>query len=1018
MSLLGTNYDTFLPNEITLSFISSLPHSATKILNEVPKVPFHFDYLENKTDIEKPINVKINKGVVDITTINNSFGRFPTKIIDQFSIFHKPLDFSDYDSTDNEFNKLSINPFHTFKDKNSLIGSSLSYGNTDYGYRNSLVNRRSIDLSTRVFGPDIRTNSPNWGYGRLDPNLDFNINSEEGGGTLSGLGEPQYIEQNVFDQDLDIAAFYGDWLDPWSGSFKEFFWDDDDFNDDGDTDDIDEESDIVQNFGLLGKGFLAGKFVFSNIFENDNSNYRFSAKFGKYVQTENQRLLEDAIAETEFVNEDMWSNSSDDEDMDWETSVSEVLENDENSLDIGPLGYEEGESIYDNRLLNRGWFPEKTIWGLRGRDFSKIGNDPTVLNILSDYKNSIQHSESDLRKLNSTDQYLTNSQYEKFDSLVSGLGIKEDIPFSPFESEGQWHMREHYSRDQDLHFMDDDDWDEYEPEAVDLMGYNRLALSDFVLGSKSWANSNYLANLDQAEVPGSSLSLRNDEISDGLLTDFSNFLLEDLPPDLFSKINKTVISKTVDSLFGDDDTHDTAVPEFSYYTNDYDDDDEDDEDYKSDEESEDDDEDFYMQETFAPKDKFNFAPTDGGFQLFEAEWVVNSEGWLGNTDSNISVFRNGTIPVNYIDPSISIFSQPKGIFHQKFTDDEENFHLLNTPFFNMGEYSQGKPIKALNNDTPYSPVLSGWNSRSEETDDVEENSDDWFSDDQPLTNSLFDDDFTAPSQNEINKRDLWLSLISNGKLSSNIKKNISLSVLSFNSDSNDFFLKNDFKLAFRNWMIPNPNKVPFNYEFQNGEITKTTNVLDLDFLSNSTNQKNENSLLSETTYGLFISSDTNFNTNTEFFSVKIRKLLYISINIVYMVYGFVLSNINQYSLLLGEYFISFFLIKINVLIVIFESFLFKLYDNFYFLYILVLVLLKFFYFFINIFYMLYTIVLDISLFIGSSNTCTNLGMVNLNDMYGNFMNIFNYLYKFINFFFFFFWLLFIFILYFCLLFFL
>lgn len=218
-------------------------------------------------------------------------------------------------------------------------------------------------------------------------------------------------------------------------------------------------------------------------------------------------------------------------------------------------------------------------------------------------------------------------------------------------------------------------------------------------------------------------------------------------------------------------------------------------------------------------------------------------------------------------------------------------------------------------------------------------------------------------------------------------------------------------------MIPNPNKVPFNYEFQNGEITKTTNVLDLDFLSNSNNQKNENSLLSETTYGLFISSDTNFNTNTEFFSVKIRKLLYIAINIVYMMYGFVLSNINQYSLLLGEYFISFFLIKINILIIIFESFLFKLYENFYFLYILTLVLLKFFYFIINIFYMLYSIVLDISLFIGSTNTSTNLGMVNLNNMYNNFMYIFNYLYKFINFFFFF-WLLFIFILYFCLLFFL
>ena len=1017
MSLLGTNYNTFLPSELTLSFISSLPQSATKILNEEPKLPFHYDYLENKTNNEKPINVKVNKGSVGIETINNSFGRYPTKIVDQFSIFHKPLNFSDYDTTDNVFNKLSLNPFHTFKDKNSLIQNSLSYGNTDYGYRNSLASRRSIDLSTRVFGPDIRTNSPNWGYGRLDPNLDFNMNAEEGGGVLSGLGEPQYIEHNVFDQDLDIAAFYGDWLDPWSGSFKEFFWDDEDFNEDGDLDDIDEESDIVQNFGLLGKGFLAGKFVFSNIFENDNNNYRFNAKFGKYVQTENQRLLEDAISETEFVNEDMWSNSVDDDDMDWETSVSEVLENDENSLDIGPLGYEEGESIYDNRLLNRGWFPEKTIWGLRGRDFSKIGNDPTVLNILADYKNSIQHSEVDLRSLNNTDQYLINSGYEKFDSLVSGLGIKEDIPFSPFESENQWHMREHYSRDRDLHFMDDDDWDEYEPEAVDLMGYNRLALSDFVLGSKSWANSNYLANLDQAEVPGSSLSLRNDETADGLLTDFSNFLLEDLPPDPLSKINKTVISKTVDSLFGDDDTHDSSVPEFSYYTNDYDDDDEDDEDYKSDEESEEDDEDFFMQETFAPKDKFNFAPTDGGFQLFEAEWVVNSEGWLGNTDSNVSVFKNGTIPINYTDPSISIFSQPKGIFQQKFTDDEDNFYLLNTPFFNMGEYSQGKPIKALNNDMPYSPILSGWNSRSEETDDVEENSDDWFSDDQPLTNSLFDGDFIIPSQNEINKRDLWLNLIRNGKLSSNIKKNISLSVISFNKDSNDFFLKNDFKLAFRNWMTPNPSKVPFNYEFENGEITKTTNVLDLDFLSNSSDQKNENSLLSETTYGLFLSSDTNFNTNTEFFSVKIRKLLYISINIVYIIYGLTLSNINQYTLLLGEFFISFFLIKINILIIIFESFLFKLYENFYFLYVLTLVLLKIFFFFLNSFYRLYLIVSDINIFIGSSYTNISFGTINLTDMYNNFVIFFNFLFRLINFFFFF-WLLLVSILYFCVLFFL
>jgi hypothetical protein len=28
---------------------------------------------------------------------------------------------------------------------------------------------------------------------------------------------------------------------------------------------------------------------------------------------------------------------------------------------IGPLGYEEGDTIYENRILNRGWFPEKII---------------------------------------------------------------------------------------------------------------------------------------------------------------------------------------------------------------------------------------------------------------------------------------------------------------------------------------------------------------------------------------------------------------------------------------------------------------------------------------------------------------------------------------------------------------------------------------------------------------------------------------------------------------------------------
>lgn len=107
---------------------------------------------------------------------------------------------------------------------------------------------------------------------------------------------------------------------------------------------------------------------------------------------------------------------------------------------MGPLGYEEGESVYDNRLLSRGWFPEKIIWDFSDRSVSGVGSDPATLELISSYKISFSHDMENygvdpergaLKNINLENNHTLNL----IDDIIEGSGIEEDIPYSPAHSE-------------------------------------------------------------------------------------------------------------------------------------------------------------------------------------------------------------------------------------------------------------------------------------------------------------------------------------------------------------------------------------------------------------------------------------------------------------------------------------------------------------------------------------------------------------------------------------------------------
>jgi hypothetical protein len=86
---------------------------------------------------------------------------------------------------------------------------------------------------------------------------------------------------------------------------------------------------------------------------------------------------------------------------------------------------------------------------------------------------------------------------------------------------------------------------------------------------------------------------------------------------------------------------------------------EDDEDAEHEEDAIEKDETFNLMETFKPKDTFNFSPNDTSFLVFEPEWVINGEGWLGNIGSGVKIFNKDNVSNKYLNPESEYFQCQK-----------------------------------------------------------------------------------------------------------------------------------------------------------------------------------------------------------------------------------------------------------------------------------------------------------------------------------------------------------------------
>ena len=117
----------------------------------------------------------------------------------------------------------------------------------------------------------------------------------------------------------------------------------------------------------------------------------------------------------------------------------------------------------------------------------------------------------------------------------------------------------------------------------------------------------------------------------------------------------------------------------------------------------------YMQDTFRPKDELSFAPTTGNSQIFETEWVVDGEGWLGNVSSTKPIVGMGNLPLSYIDPISTIMTQPRGLHSIRLADDNDSTLGEDSPYFSLTDFIENRGVRAWENDVVDSPVPEGWN---------------------------------------------------------------------------------------------------------------------------------------------------------------------------------------------------------------------------------------------------------------------------------------------------------------------
>jgi len=663
----------------------------------------------------------------------------------------------------------------------------------------------------------------------------------------------------------------------------------------------------------------------------------------------------------------------------FEYEVTVPLAKDFDEKNIGPLGYEEGDSLYDNRMLNRGWFPEKLIWNWGVRSNSKVGSDMHTLEVLSDYSSSFAHNlenygyNADLEGLKSLGWAGKNNKvFNTIDDIIEGLGIEENIPFKPDIARSLWEWDEYLERPSyemfDLEpfaFNEDDEqefyWNWEEPSEYYQFkdnNFNTLGLNNYISETNSWKNSNYLAGLESAYIPGISLALADNELNDGIVSDFSNFLYEKFPNKIPNLINQKFFPKLTKNLFSNADYIDSTEPKFADYITTYPLRDRFHRKNYNELGKKELDSHFYIHETFKPKDEFSFSPNSRSFLKFDSEWVVNGEGWLGNSGSNIPIISKNNIPLHYLDPIASILTQPKGLHSFKIQNDYDNFLGEDSPYFSLSDYQNNRIIRGRDNDISNFPINSGWNmisrvipsslnifwshrSLSKSFNIFDENNYNLYFNDLDysswlekssilsgegynFSNTLNDNpDFLVFNSSALNQRDLWWKSIKGGYLTPSAKLELNSHLIIDNSENyRDFLTSYDYRIFGKSWMNPQEIQMPlksFNF-YGDSQINTFLNSTD-DFYQNYYENQNNAAkrLISDYTFGFFKSSQMNFDLNLNFYSIRIRIFLF---KIYTFINFYLTSNFTfiTWSIMLNFYnFINFFIFKLNIIEILIQN---------------------------------------------------------------------------------------------------
>ncbi len=220
---------TVIPPELISGFIISLRDTDfQQVLNEGPKTPFKYSLEKfagmgakesQSTTPSLGIKKRRQHNQMQYNRLLDSSYYSKSRLLSNFSIYRKKLDRVGTQHGDT-LGRYNLSVFDTPKSHRSLIAQANRGGFGGRLLRNNAVYRRSDELQLRTFGPEIQLNSVVWGYGKLDKAMDSNLNSEEDFGLFNGLGYPEIVEQNIYDETDWVEMAYGGSV--FSSKFTDF----------------------------------------------------------------------------------------------------------------------------------------------------------------------------------------------------------------------------------------------------------------------------------------------------------------------------------------------------------------------------------------------------------------------------------------------------------------------------------------------------------------------------------------------------------------------------------------------------------------------------------------------------------------------------------------------------------------------------------------------------------------------------------------------------------------------------